>query len=241
MDHVSAYQEARRRVAALAAHDPGAVVPAAPAWTVREMVAHLAGLAADWVNGNLDEYASDVWTAAQVDARSGWDLDRVLEEWETAAPQLESILRQPGAVGLPEPLNTAFGPVPAMAWPDIIVTDLALHEHDIRGAVARPGARRSDAVMIAMRSHVGLLRFVGAARRLPVLTLEPTDADRTYAIGRGEPGAAVRAPLFELFRATGGRRSRSQIEALDWSGDYVPWLDHIVMPSYTAPAEPLIE
>ncbi len=241
MDHVAAYQDARRRITDLLAKDPDAVVPATPGWKVRDVVAHLAGLAGDWVGGNLDGYASEEWTAAQVDARVDRSPGSLAAEWAHHADELESLLRDPASTDVPEPLITAFGPVPAIAWPDIIVTDLALHEHDIRGGVDVPGARDSLAVRIAMRSHVGLLRFIGAARQLPNLLLWPTDHDTTYPIGRGDAEIVLTAPLFELFRATGGRRSSAQIAAMNWSDDPGPWAQHLVMPSYTVPEADLVE
>jgi hypothetical protein len=92
-----------------------------------------------------------------------------------------------------------------------------------------------------MRSHVGLLRFIGAARKLPSLLLWPTDHDTAYAVGRGDAEIVLTAPLFELFRATAGRRSLRQIRDMDWSEDPGPWLEHLVMPSYAAPDADLRE
>jgi hypothetical protein len=42
-------------------------VPTCPGWTVRDVVAHLAGLCEDWVQGRLAGYASEAWTANQVE------------------------------------------------------------------------------------------------------------------------------------------------------------------------------
>ena len=239
--HAAAYRGAQGRIAELSRAGHEVPVPATPGWSVQDLVAHLAGLAKDWVTGRLDGYASAGWTAQQVEERSDWPLDAVLAEWTGCLDPLAQILAAPEKAGLPDPLMTAFGPVAAGAWPDIVVTDIALHEHDIRAALGVPGARDSDAVLLTMRSHVAMLRFVAGAYGLPSLLLEPSNGPRTYQIGRDEPSLTLRATLYELFRATGGRRSRNQMAALDWSTDPGAWLDHLVMPSYGVPEEDLVE
>jgi uncharacterized protein (TIGR03083 family) len=241
VDPVAAYQETRRRIVDLLGIAPGTPVPATPGWTVHDVVAHLTGLAGDWVHGNLDGYASPEWTQGHVDERVGRTPGSLAAEWAHHADGLTAILRDPLGSGLPDPLIAAFGPVPAIGWPDVIVTDLVVHEHDIRGALDRPGHRNDPAVHIAMRSHVGLLRFIGAVRRLPPLLLWPNDDDTPYPIGRGEAEVVLTASLFELFRATGGRRSRRQLAAMDWADEPGPWLDHIVVPSYGVRDADLIE
>jgi uncharacterized protein (TIGR03083 family) len=241
VDHVTAYQETRRLIVDLLSIAPGTPVPATPGWTVHDVVAHLTGLAGDWVGGHLDGYASPQWTQAQVDERADRTPGSLAAEWAHHSDRLAAILRDPLGSGLPDPLITAFGAVPAIGWPDVIVADLAVHEHDVRGALDRPGHRRDPAVHIAMRWHAGLLRFIGAARRLPPLLLWPTDLNTPYPIGRGEAEVVLTAPSFELVRATGGRRSRRQLAAMDWSDDPGPWLDHIVVPSYHPPESDLDE
>ncbi len=240
-EHAAAYEGAADRIAVLAASDGEAPVPATPGWSVQDVVSHLAGLAADWGQGRLEGYASAAWTARHVEMRADWTLDAVLDEWVASRVDLLAILHEPHLSGIPDPLMTAFGPVAAAAWPDIVVTDIALHEHDIRAAVGVPGARGSDAVRLAMRSHVGLLRFVAGANDLPALLLESTDGIRSYAVGRSEPEVVLQAPHFELFRATGGRRSMRQMAAMAWTPDPGPWLDHLVMPSYAVPEDDLVE
>lgn len=63
----------RERVTALAREltpDHEAVpVPACPGWTAHDVLAHLAGVAADATSGNLAGAPGPAWTAAQVDAR----------------------------------------------------------------------------------------------------------------------------------------------------------------------------
>jgi uncharacterized protein (TIGR03083 family) len=240
-DHAAAYRSAHDRIVELAREGPEVPVPATPGWTVQDLVAHLGGLAADWAHGRLDGYASAAWTARHVSMRADWSLAAVIEEWAGNLSDVERVMADPHESGLPDPLMTAFGPVAAAAWPDIIVTDIALHEHDIRSALGRPGARGSDAVRIALRSHVGLLRFIQAATGLPPLRLVATDDDVSYAVGREAPAVTLEASLYELFRATGGRRSLAQLAAMAWSPDPAGWLDHIVMPSYSIPADDLVE
>jgi hypothetical protein len=45
----------------------------------------------------------------------------------------------------------------------------------------------------------------------------------------GEPVLELTTTWYEAFRWRMGRRSRSQLAALDWSGDPSPVLDHLVV------------
>jgi uncharacterized protein (TIGR03083 family) len=241
IDPIAAYHDARHRIADLVTGAPDPVVPACPKWQVRDLVAHLTGLAGDWVAGNLGGYAGGAWTGAQVEARRDMSLADLLEEWEGHAVAVEAVMRDPAGSGLPDPLLTDFGPVPAVAWPAMIVTDVAQHEQDLRAALDQSGARTSDAIVIGLSSQIGVLRFVARAMGLPVLSIEPTDLDRTWPVGRGDPEVILRASAFELFRATGGRRSQAQIDALDWSGAADAWRHNLVHGAYQVPSEGLVE
>src|SRR3954452_14145215 len=107
-------------------------LPACPGWRVRDVIAHLSGLATDIASGNLDGAATDAWTAAQVDARRDLSLDDLLAESDDVGPRRGRFLDDsPGRYG-------------AHA-----VADITVHEHDIRGLVRRPSRRDSAAV-----SHV---------------------------------------------------------------------------------------
>ena len=75
-DYEAAYRELRERVTELLADRTDAeleqVAPATPAWRVRDVVAHMAGVCDDIMNGNMAGVATDAWTQAQVDKRAGW-------------------------------------------------------------------------------------------------------------------------------------------------------------------------
>jgi hypothetical protein len=78
------YPQIRARLCDLAATLPAeqllSQVPALPAWTVRDVFGHLAGVCADVYRGNVEGAATSQWTQAQVDER------RDLSVAEVAAP-----------------------------------------------------------------------------------------------------------------------------------------------------------
>ena len=129
-----AYHGVRTRVNALVVGaDVDAVAPAKPEWTVRDLLAHVVGVTADVVQGNLDGVGTDPWTARQVAARRDRTVEELLAEWNEHGPVVESMADQFGRSGTQ------------------LLTDASTHEHDIRGALGRPGARDADAVEIAFR------------------------------------------------------------------------------------------
>lgn len=106
-----AYQDGRRRVTALLAElDERRLatrVPACPAWTVRDLLAHLVGVAADTAGG--DGFfagaplawqqpplaaARERWTAGHVDTRRSADGPALLREWDKHGDDLETALRR---------------------------------------------------------------------------------------------------------------------------------------------------
>lgn len=184
-------------------------VPACPDWTARQVVAHLAGLAEDWIAGRLDGYGSDAWASAQADRFEGRSLDEVLAAWSTAA-------RQFGELGL-----SPLGGTPAM-W---AFGDAVVHEADLRPVFA-PGTRvPDDAVRLGLKAAVALWRAELAAARVPPLDVVAIDV-RTWRVGDPDAEAhSVTTTGYELFRALFGRRTRSQVEAWDWSRDPAVYLD----------------
>ena len=222
-DYAQTYGALRRRVTELArdAGDEGLdrMAPAAPEWRVRDVVAHLCGVAADVNAGNLDGVTTDAWTARQVDTRRGSSTRELLEEWEAEAAKLEPLMS---------------------SMPDVAVGqmlfDAATHEHDVRGGLDRPGARDSDAMAVAF--DWGAPGLAMTAEPADVTLRVETDAGTTTA-GSGARQVAVRVEWFELFRAMTGRRSADQIRAFDWDGEPSPEL--LVFPIFTPRETPLVE
>jgi uncharacterized protein (TIGR03083 family) len=218
------YRDTRERITGLVADlDPAAaatVVPFCPAWTVKDTLAHLSGVIGDILAGRLDGVATDPWTAAQVEARRSWPLAEVVEEWTSQAPQVEAVLAD-------------FPTDPVRQ----LIADATTHEHDLRHALGRPGARDTESVQVAAGWIAEVFRPAG----MPRLRVRLDDGDRDAGDGDGDgpPPVTVTVSSFEFLRARIGRRTLDQIAAFDWSADPAPYLPHFVV--FTPPPAPIAE
>lgn len=200
------YRETRERVLSLVSEFDttalGALVPACPAWSVQDVVAHLTATAQDAVAGRLSGPPTEEETAAQVARFAGCDIAHILAAWTEAAPRFET------AIG-------TFGILPALI-------DITSHEHDIRGAVGRPGARDSEAVRYCAE------RLLSGLRSPAPLRVVVEDAE--FRVGPDDGAELIlTTSRFEALRWRMGRRSRAQLAALDWSSDPTQVLDHLVV------------
>ncbi len=200
------YRDARERVISLLSEVGAAAqearVPACPDWSVRDVVAHLTAIADDSLAGRLTGPPDDAQTAAQVARFSRRDLAGIIAMWAEIAPQFERRVGQ------------------FQVWPAVI--DVVSHEHDIRGAVGRPGARDAAGVW-----HCAQLLLTGLRPPVPLRVLVE---DAEFRLGPGD-GTELRLTTsrFEALRWRMGRRSRAQLAALDWSGDPIQVIDHLAV------------
>lgn len=235
------YVETRERLLdAVAAGDTHARVPACPDWTVHDVVAHVSGLAADLVDGRmpmldlLEQWrddsvanARDDMTARQVASRADDTVHEIAAAWRGITPALRAVMRgeTPAGDGVPAFIDM------------ILVTDLTVHEQDVRGALGLPAIRDAAGAGIGLATYGFGVGFRLTAVGLPALRLSYDGKDRV--LGDGEPAAKVTAEKWELFRAFAGRRSRGQIAAYDWTGDPEPYL--ALIPAYGERADDLVE
>jgi uncharacterized protein (TIGR03083 family) len=223
--HAAAYLGVRERIGQLVrAATPDqldAIAPATPDWRVRDILSHLVGVATDVVNGNVADAAADHWTAAQVDARSDRSLDALLEEWDDSGTQVDAII---------------------LALPTVItgqlVADAVTHEHDLRNALGRPGARDSDALVLGVSWVISALGGVYDAAGMPATRYE-SDAV-TATAGTGAVDTTVRASTFELGRAIAGRRTVVEIAGYEWTPEPRPERV-LALPLFTPPVRSLGE
>ena len=223
----SIYAEGRARLTDLVASaDPeqhAARVPGSPQWAVRDVIAHVTGVCADVLAGNIAGVGTEEWTAAQVAERKDRSLPEILAEWSEVAPQVEAMAQH-------------FPDRTAEQW----VLDLTTHEQDIRGALGRPGARDAVGVAVGLdfAATMGLAQSI-AERCLPALRVKA--GEREWVVGDGDPVAELEGPPFDLFRAMTGRRSAEQIRSYGWTGDADMFLPAFQFGPFTTPSTDLVE
>jgi uncharacterized protein (TIGR03083 family) len=219
-----AYAAARCRISDIVSRLPPGIaqstaVPACPAWTIHDVVAHLCGGIQDALAGRLDGAGTDEWTARQVAERRDTPTSDLLDQWNRDAPTIEPLLADAGPIG------------------HQAVVDVVSHEHDIRGALGQPGARDTDAVTIGL-AFAGERLVETAASHGVALALVTTTGDR---LGPAPADVTLKGEAFTLLRAATGRRSINQLRALDWHGDPEPVLAAFSWLSLSPATVPIIE
>jgi uncharacterized protein (TIGR03083 family) len=95
-----------------------ATVPGTPAWTVRDLLAHLAGAPADAATGRMDGAPGPEWTARHVSERVGFPVPELIAEMRSHQDAIAA--------------STVDNPRPAIVW------DIAVHHADLLEALGRP-------------------------------------------------------------------------------------------------------
>ena len=132
------------------------------------------GVPEDVINGQMDGVATDAGTDRQVQRHMQSSVSDLLAIWETNAPLFANILPK-----IPQPVLSQF------------MFDQTTHEHDIRAAISKPGARESMAVAVAE----GFLRN----------SLSKNGDPEIASMANHEVNG------FEFLRSLSGRRSKAQI------------------------------
>ena len=212
VDASALYASTRDRFIALVrpldATEAEAVVPLTPGWTVRQVLAHVCGLNADVAAGMREGLGTDERTAHQVMVRADDAVAAICDEWLTYAEAMEALVAE----------NDFFG--------RRLAADLVVHLHDVQHALGVEIDRHDEATVSGGRTYATHMpdRWVDATGMRVAIDLgdgshfEPTD-------GAGEQGVGLQATPYDFLRSVTGRRSRSQVEALGWTGDPANLLD----------------
>lgn len=158
-----AYRTCRERITALVTApsvDESRPVPATPGWTVHDVVAHVAGVSHDAVNGNMAGAPGPAWTAAHVERGRSMSLSELLDMWAANSPMLEAVFSSPEG----EPMLAG-------------VIDVHTHEADLRNALGLPLDVPTDFVeWVAGRLRGGFHEQVAAAG-LPPVDVDASDVE----------------------------------------------------------------
>jgi len=193
-EYGTAWNASRQRVSELILRTPlpelERVAPLTPEWRVRDIVAHLVGVAQDVSSGNFPQ-DFDAWTSAQVERLRAIDAHTLVRQWQGFP--IGEMLSEPLAIAL---------------------YDQATHEADICHAVGVPS--ELDSATLSLLSNFTLSRFGAQANDLHVtLNLD----NQIFETGTGSIDVTLSATAFEWCRASSGRRSANQIRAMAWHGD----------------------
>lgn len=190
------YRRARERLTDLLTDLPAAgeewarPVAACPGWTVHDVIAHLVGTIEDVAAGVISGPPGADVTAAQVARLADTPGPDLLARWAELAPPFEEIV-------------TA-----AEIWPAVF--DVVSHEHDVRLALDRPGARTEEVVVA---SAVALVTGLEAPWTVEVALAEGPTVRSAAAPG---PTYRLRTTAFEVLRLRLGRRSPAEVRGLAW-------------------------
>jgi uncharacterized protein (TIGR03083 family) len=212
-EHRGARQRLRAVVSGLGDGEAAARVPPCPDWDVRDVVSHVVGMSVALSRGDFPSGDVQQWIDGLVAARRDRPVDDILAEWDDADAEVDAFV---GGMG---------------AGAGRLVYDAVAHEHDVRLALGRPGARDSSGVIASAVAMSDLLAADLDRCGLPGVRI--TSGGRTWDVGSGAPELAIELDPFELIRVFGSRRSEAQVRALPWQGDlerYLPAITHLPLP-----------
>jgi uncharacterized protein (TIGR03083 family) len=205
MDTAECYRTVRTRMTEFAARmtDEQAAkpVPALPAWTVQDTYAHLAGICTEVLDGVVTARATDEDTARQVAERADRGLGELCGEWAHRGPGMEE--RLAGEKGYRY---------------NLMVFDAWNHEQDVLGALGLPQFREcpTTPLVAAVLTDMFARGWRKAELRPAIRIVTPTVDS---VIGVGEPVATLRISDFDLIRMFSGRRTLTEMAAMDWTGE----------------------
>lgn len=211
-DPFATYVAIRDRMLDLArsAPDPATRIPSCPEWQVNQLLTHCSSLPAAISVGDLPTGDVDEWIAGLLAAREGWTIDRIEAEWRGADDTIAAMVGGGGGM---------------------LLDDLMVHEHDLRGAIDRPDHDAFDCDMFVPRS---LESCVAQLEARGLGAIEVVDGDRSWVSHDAPIGWTMRTSAWESVRFLYSRRTPDEIRTIGGSDridDYIALLDdHLPLP-----------
>ena len=184
-------------------------VPGTPAWTVKDVAAHLCGLNAELLAEVSGGLGSDEATSRQVGDRGAADLGQVLDEWRSLASKIRERLDA----------NQAMATA--------LLADLVIHAYDLAEVLDQPTSEAQRATPASAHRYVPLLQKRIADQASISLTIDLTDGSSwTPPVPEQATTMTLRADPKSFLQGVTGRLRRSDVEAFDWSADPTHILDN---------------
>jgi hypothetical protein len=210
----SAYVQSRGRVCGLvlsASHaELSSVVPACPAWNVRDLLSHLVSMPAAIAAGRQPGGEIGAWLDELILERVQQSPQAMVDEWRSLDAPLTNMLNGRAAL--------LFG-------------DLVVHEHDLRGALGRPDHAAMDVDVMMPRTLAG---FSSPLRAAGLGAIEVRHGDQVWRSHSAEAGWTLFVDPWTAMRAVNSRRTAAELRALPSLGavsEYIPILDaHLPLP-----------
>lgn len=177
------------RARALSPDELATPVPTCPGWTIKDVLGHLVGLIDDVLAGRLAGPPDDSQTASQVDAYRTVDISELLDRWDAQAPVFANLVAE------------------VHMWPAAF--DVMTHELDVLAALGDKSNRTGEQIEDFARR---LYQIIDVGRPLRIET-------DTQVLGDPDADLTLSGSDFELVRVRLGRRSATQVRAMNWSSD----------------------
>jgi uncharacterized protein (TIGR03083 family) len=200
------YHVTRRRVAELVGGlddaDLKRPVPACPAWDVHDLLAHMSGIPDELSAGRYPSGDTQAWLDGIVEARKDVAADELLARWEATEGSIDTLID--GGAGQ-------------------MLADVVSHEHDLRAAVGRPGARGAAEVRAVVQIELELLKAGMEEAGLGALVVDSGEVQ--WASHFAKPACTLRVDPWEAIRLLQSRRTADEIRATPCSGDIEPYIE----------------
>jgi hypothetical protein len=103
----------------------------------------------------------------------------------------------------------------------VLFGDLAVHEHDLRGAVRAPDHSALEVEVMLPRT---LAAFAKPLRQAGLGAIEVRHDDRTWRSHDSEPGWTLEVSPWQAVRVFNSRRTADELRELPHRGDVEPYL-----------------